>query len=64
KSGPDFTGYDLKLLIPSFLIAFLCGYFALIVLSRLINKGRLYRFSYYCVLLGVLTVVLSFTKQF
>lgn len=62
KSGPGFAGYDPKILILSFLTAFVCGYFALLVLSRLIKKGKFYYFSYYCLVLGMLAIICSLKK--
>ncbi len=52
-------GAEFLKLFVGMIIAFVSGVFALKWLIRVLVKGRLSSFSYYCVLLGFLTVALS-----
>lgn len=42
-----------------FVSAFLSGLFALVILLRLVKRGRLHYFSYYCWLIGLTTIAFS-----
>ncbi len=40
-------------------ISFFVGYFALVLLMRIVNKGRLYIFAPYCFIIGIVTLFFS-----
>jgi undecaprenyl-diphosphatase len=42
----------------SFLVAFISGYFSLIVLSKMIARAKFHYFAYYCWLMGIISLVL------
>jgi len=47
-------------LITGILVAAFFGFIALTLLVRLINKGKFHSFSYYCLLVGLAALILSF----
>jgi len=51
------------LILTGICMAALCGYLALKYLTVLIKKGKFFYFSFYCLIAGVLTLVLSFILQ-
>lgn len=55
----DSNGHDWPLLLAGMIVAAVFGFLALTFLVRLINKGKFYLFSYYCFLIGFLTLILT-----
>ncbi|RKY36957.1 MAG: undecaprenyl-diphosphatase [Candidatus Omnitrophota bacterium] len=54
------TQISVMCLILSFMVAFISGYFALSVLSKLVKQAKLHYFAYYCWILGAAGIILSF----
>lgn len=48
------------ILLTGFLSAFISGFFALKLLKRFVINGKLHYFAYYCLILGLLIIVLSY----
>lgn len=46
-------------MIAGFIASFLVGYASLIFMSRIIKKGELHKFSYYCFLMAILTLIIK-----
>ncbi len=46
-------------MITGFIASFLVGYASLIFMSRIVKKGELHRFSYYCFLMAVITIIIK-----
>ncbi|MFH1460070.1 MAG: undecaprenyl-diphosphate phosphatase [Candidatus Omnitrophota bacterium] len=68
------TGYKLKcgwgelnisfiILSISFVIAFLSGYLALIILSKIIKRAKFYYFAYYCFSMAIITIILALSNK-
>ena len=49
----------INIYIPGAIAAFITGMFSLILLLRIVKKGRLHFFSYYCWLVGIATLILN-----
>jgi len=49
---------QLPILLSGFITAFISGFFALKLLKRFVNGGKLHLFGYYCLILGILTLVI------
>ena len=47
------------LLFISFIITFMFTFFSLGLLSKVVGKGKLYYFSYYCIIIGLLVIVFN-----
>ncbi len=47
------------LLFISFIITFMFTFFSLGLLSKVVGKGKLYYFSYYCIIIGMLVIVFN-----
>jgi len=47
------------LLVISFIVTFMVTMFSLGLLSKIVRKGKLYYFSYYCIIIGVLAIILG-----
>lgn len=59
----ELVSLDYFSLIPNIagmMAAFITGYFSLRFLMRIVMKGNLYLFAYYCLLIGLLTLILPF----
>lgn len=50
-------------LIIGVIVTFVVGYISLRWLLKLVRKGKLYLFSYYCWLIGALTIIFSLTQS-
>ncbi|MCP4650652.1 MAG: undecaprenyl-diphosphate phosphatase [PVC group bacterium] len=62
KDGLGELGVSMPVMTGSFLIAFISGYIALVVLSKMISKAKFHYFSYYCWTMGIITIILSIVK--
>lgn len=47
------------LLMISFIVTFIVTFFSLGLLSKIVRKGKLYYFSYYCIIIGVLVILFN-----
>ncbi|MFH2138066.1 MAG: undecaprenyl-diphosphate phosphatase [Candidatus Omnitrophota bacterium] len=59
RNGLGELSIPLMQVIVSFIIAFISGYAALVVLSRMIAKAKFHYFSYYCWLIGIASIVIA-----
>jgi len=53
--------FDNAIMFPIILtsvVSFISGYFALKILIRLLEAGKFYYFAYYCLLLGIFTLIM------
>jgi undecaprenyl-diphosphatase len=48
------------IIITGVVVSAIVGYFALVVLMSVINRGKFYAFSYYCFLAGIAAIAFSF----
>lgn len=60
RNGIDEIRIGIVSLVLFFCIAFVSGYIALVILSKMISKAKFHYFSYYCWLMGIISIVLSF----
>tara|TARA_B100000427_G_scaffold328646_1_gene342288 strand:+ start:570 stop:1334 length:765 start_codon:yes stop_codon:yes gene_type:complete len=54
--------FDNAIMLPIILtsvVSFISGYFALKILIRLLEAGKFYYFAYYCLLLGIFTLIIA-----
>jgi undecaprenyl-diphosphatase len=58
-SSFSFEASELPAIIVGFLVTVLVSYFVIYWLLKLVKKGKLYYFSYYCAALGIITLILS-----
>ena len=47
------------LLVISFIVTFIVTILCLGLLSKIVNKGKLYYFSYYCIIIGIIVLILG-----
>ncbi len=57
----SFTLADLPPIVIGTLFSLIAGYFSLVILLKLIQKGKFYIFSPYCLVLGAITIFVSIT---
>ena len=63
KDGLGEFTVSMPWLISSFVMAFLSGYLALIVLSRMVAKAKFHYFSFYCWMMGAISIILAVLKK-
>ncbi|MEA2004742.1 MAG: undecaprenyl-diphosphate phosphatase [Acidobacteriota bacterium] len=56
----DWASQPWGLLLTGIFVASVFGYFALVFLSNLVQKGKFYVFSFYCFFAGIMALTLSF----
>jgi undecaprenyl-diphosphatase len=56
----DVTSFELQPALWGMLASMIVGYFSLGLLMKLIKKGKFHVFSSYCILLGIITLILNF----
>jgi len=57
-AGDLFAVVNLPVLLAGLVSSFIVGFFSLLLLLRLINRGKIYLFSYYLIPVGILTFLL------
>ena len=63
KDGLGEFSIGISWLIGSFVVAFLSGYLALIFLSKMVAKAKFHYFSFYCWLMGAISIGLFFLNK-
>ncbi len=59
KDGIGQVNIDGAVLALSFITAFISGYITLVILSKMIARARFHYFSYYCWLMGIISIIIS-----
>ncbi|MGM0418437.1 MAG: undecaprenyl-diphosphatase UppP [Thermodesulfobacteriota bacterium] len=57
--SPEYISANLGFVLAGTFISFITGYFALIFLIKVLNKGKLYLFAPYCVFAGIICFILG-----
>jgi len=57
---PSLSEHDLSLFLTGFSLSMVVGAFALLVLIRIVLNGKLYQFSWYCFVIGILSIFLAY----
>ncbi len=55
KSGELARAFQ-QIMLGGFIAAFIFGYISLVILERIVKKGNLHNFSYYCFLMAIITI--------
>lgn len=57
SGGNDFSRINRPVILLGFVVSFIVGSLALKLLNRVVRKGKLYYFSFYCFCLGLITLL-------
>ena len=63
KHGGDGQSFNFFHLTVGFLVSFVVGYVALSFLIKVLQKGKLKYFGYYCLIMAVVTTIFAITRQ-